>query len=90
MFIPVIGYEFGFHNDKYSVLGCPYEYDGGTVERVAVRGSYAAAIISGLTGYPVLFVGGVALLLVAGLIALPFYAAYKLYRICRRYSDDYD
>ncbi|KAL5477449.1 hypothetical protein EMCRGX_G024248 [Ephydatia muelleri] len=90
MFVPLIGYDFGLHNSKYSILGCPYDYEGSTFERVTVRGSYAAAILSSLTGYPVLFVGGVALLLVVGLVALPFYAAYKLYRISRRYRNDYD
>ena len=85
MFVPLIGCSLGFHELKYSILGCPYEYDGSTFERVTVRGSYAAAILSSLTGYPVLFVGGVALLLVVGLVVLPFYAAYKLYKICGTY-----
>ena len=85
MFVPLIGYDLKIHNFKYSILGCPYRYEGSTFKRVTIRGSYAAAILSSLTGYPVLFVGGVALLLVVGLVALPFYAAYKLHRICRSY-----
>ena len=75
-----------FHDSKYSFLGCKYRYEeGGTFERLAVRGTYGTAIIAFCTGYPILFAGGVALIAAGCLIALPFYAIYKVYRICRRY-----
>ena len=85
MFVPIIGQQLHF-GKKYSIFGCVYDYDGNDFIRMGIRGSYAAAIISSFAGYPLLFVGGVALILVAGLIALPFYIGYKLYKVCRRYS----
>ena len=88
-FIPIISNMF--HGSAYSFLGCNYYFKGGTVKRLAVRGTYGAAIIAFLTGYPILFAGGVALIAVCALIGLPFYIAYKLYRIRRRYrgGEDY-
>ena len=86
VFIPILSEIF--HQSEYSFIGCNYRYEGSAVERVAVRGTYAAAVFACLTGYPVLFAGCVALLAVAGLIGLPFYVAYKLYRICRRYRSN--
>ena len=86
VFVPLLSDIF--HQSKYSFIGCKYRYEGSAVERVAVRGTYAAAFFAFLTGYPVLFAGCVALLAVAGLLGLPFYVVYKLYKICRRYRSN--
>ena len=82
-FIPLLSEIF--HESAYSFLGCNYNFKGGTLKRLAARGTYGTAIIAFLTGYPILFAGGVALIAVCTLIGLPFYIAYKVYRIHRRY-----
>eukprot|EP00731_Ephydatia_muelleri_P022786 Em0015g369a len=82
MFVPIVGQNF--HRMKYSIFGCVYEYNGNDFARMGIRGSYAAAVIASLTGYPLLFAGGVALLLVGAIIILPVYGAYKLIRVKRR------
>ena len=79
MFVPIIGQEL--HISKYGIFGCIYQFDGNDFLRMGVRGSYAAMVITSLAGYPLLFAGGVALLLVGGTIILPFYVIYKLIRI---------
>ena len=63
----------GSHRTKLSIFGCKYFYISNTIKRRAVRGSYLAAKIATLTGYPFLFAGGVALLLGAITVAVPIY-----------------
>ena len=71
---------FGDHHTKLSVFGCKYIYRGSAAERKAVRGSYLAAKLACLTGYPFLFAGGVAVLLAAGIVVVPIYVGYRVYR----------
>ena len=69
---------FGGHHSRTSVLGCTYNYnEHHPFKRRTVRGGYFGAKLAMLTGYPVLFVAGVALLVVGGAIGLPIYGAYK-------------
>ena len=71
---------FGDHHTKSSVFGCEYLYDGSAAERKLFRGGYLAAKIASLTGYPFLFAGGAALLLTAGVVVVPIYLGYRVYR----------
>ena len=76
--IPIIG----DHQDGMSVLGCVYKYNGSSAKRKAIRGGYLAAKIAYLTGYPFLFVGGVCLLLMAGILFVPVYIGYRVCLYC--------
>ncbi len=69
---------FGGHHNRTSIFGCKYNYsEKGSSERKAIRGGYFGAKLAMLTGYPVLFVAGVAIVIVGAAIALPIYGAYK-------------
>ena len=70
----------GDHYAATSILGCKYNYHPNEPhKRLTVRGGYFGCKLAMLTGYPVLFVGGVAVLLVVGAVALPIYAGYKFH-----------
>jgi hypothetical protein len=49
-----------------------------------MRGGYLAAKLAMLTGYPVLFVAGVAVVVLVGAVALPIYGGYRLYKFKKR------
>lgn len=71
----------GDHYTRTSVLGCKYNYNADKpTKRMAVRGGYFGAKLAMLTGYPVLFVAGAAVVLVVGAVALPIYGGYKYYK----------
>ena len=70
----------GDHHTKSGIFGCEYLYSGSAAERKAFRGGYLAAKIASLTGYPFLFAGGAALLLTAGVVVVPIYLGYRVYR----------
>ncbi len=78
-FIDIIG--IGSHYDETSVLGCKHNYcRDQPIKRKTVRGSYLGSKLAALTGYPVLFVAGVAVVVVVGAVALPIYGGYRYYK----------
>ena len=70
----------GNHHTPLGIFGCKYLYTSNATKRRAVRGSYLAAKVTTLAGYPFLFAGGVALLLGVGIVAVPIYVGYRVYR----------
>ena len=71
----------GDHYDQTSILGCKYNYcKNNPTKRRAIRGGYFGAKLASLTGYPVLFVGGVVVIVVVGAVALPIYGGYRYYK----------
>ena len=78
IFIPGLG----GHNDHLSIFGCKQNYKKhNPVQRKAVRGGYLGAKLAMLTGYPVLFAGGAAIVVAAGIVILPIYGGYRLYKL---------
>ena len=78
-FIEIPG--LGDHYTRTGIFGCKYNYcKDNPSKRVAVRGGYFGAKLAMLTGYPFLFVAGVAVVVVVGAVALPVYGGYKLYK----------
>ena len=72
---------FGDHYGQMSVFGCKYNYLANQpVKRKMLRGGYFGAKMAMLTGYPILFIGGVAVLVVVGAVAVPIYVSYRLYK----------
>lgn len=81
----------GGHHTRTSVFGCKYNYkENKPVQRRAVRGGYLGAKLAMLTGYPVLFLAGVVVVVIGGAVALPIYGGYRYYKyrknIRRRYT----
>jgi len=75
----------GDHFMKTSIFGCKYNYKPDRpVQREAVRWGYLGAKLAALTGYPVLFVAGLALVLLVGGVALPVYLGYRYYKFKKR------
>lgn len=75
----------GDHYNKTSIFGCKYGYKSNQpVQRKAVRGGYLGAKLAMLMGYPVLFVAGVAVVVLVGAVALPVYGGYKFYKYKKR------
>lgn len=71
----------GDHYTKTSILGCKFNYEAqNPVKRKAVRGGYFGAKMAMLTGYPVLFVAGAAVVVTVGAVVLPVYGGYRLYK----------
>ena len=69
------------YGSELEFWGCPKDYlPNNPVKRKLARGGWLGARISFLAGYPVLLVGAAALVIVGGLIILPVYGGYKLYR----------
>ena len=84
----VIG--LGDHHTATSIFGCKYNYKvDRPAQRKAVRGGYLGAKLAMLTGYPVLFVAGAAVVVVVGVVALPIYAACKYYKFKKRTNSLY-
>ena len=78
-FIDIPG--LGDHYKRTSLFGCKYNYlPDKPTKRKALRGGYFGAKMAMLTGYPVLFVAGVAVVVVVGAVALPIYGGYRLYK----------
>ena len=72
---------FGDHYQRTSIFGCKYNYlQNEPIRRKTLRGGYFGAKLAMLTGYPVLFVGGVAVLALVGAVALPIYGGYRYYK----------
>lgn len=71
----------GDHFSYLSVLGCSYNYKPDQpVRRKVLRGGHLGTKLAALMGYPVLFVGGCALVLLGGAVVLPIYGCYKLHK----------
>lgn len=71
----------GDHYKQTSIFGCKYNYKPNQpFQRKAVRGGYLGAKVAMLTGYPVLFIAGLAVVLVIGVVALPVYGGYRYYK----------
>lgn len=80
----------GNHYTSTSVFGCANIYKRDQpIQRKAVRGSYLAAKLAMLTGYPVLFVAGVAVVILVGAVALPIYGGYRYYKFKKRTNQMY-
>ena len=74
----------GDHYSQTGIFGCKQNYHADQpVKRVTIRGGYFGAKIAMLTGYPILFVAGVAVVVVVGTVALPIYGGYKLYKFTK-------
>ena len=77
----------GNHYKNTSIFGCKYSYKANKpVQRKAIRGGYLGAKLAMLTGYPVLFVAGLAVAVVVGAVALPIYGGYRYYKFKKRTS----
>ena len=71
----------GNHHSILGFAGCKYNYKpNSNVKRVSVRGSYLFAKMATVMGNPGLMVAGVGVLIVGGVIVIPIYGGYKLYR----------
>ena len=74
----------GVLGDHYSTLGfagCKYNYKpDNSVKRISVRGGYLFTKLATVMGNPGLMVAGVGVLIVAGVVVVPIYGGYKLYR----------
>ena len=80
----------GNHYTNTSVLGCTKIYKPDQpIQRKAVRGGYLAAKLAMLTGYPVLFVAGVAVAILVGAVALPVYGGYRYYKFKKKTNQLY-
>lgn len=80
----------GNHYTATSVLGCTRIYKPDQpIRRKAVRGGYLAAKLAMLTGYPVLFVAGVAVVILVGAVALPVYGGYRYYKFKKKTNQLY-
>lgn len=77
----------GDHYKHLSVLGCSYNYSADQpVRRRLLRGGYLGTKLVALTGYPVLFVGVCAVVLVGGVVVLPIYGCYKLHKYIKAHK----
>ena len=71
----------GDHHSTLGFAGCKYNYKpNNNVQRVSVRGGYLFAKVATVMGNPGLMVAGAGVLIVAGMVVIPVYAGYKLYR----------
>ena len=74
----------GILGDHYSILGfagCKYNYQpNNNVKRVSVRGGYLFAKVTTVMGNPGLILAGAGVLIVAGVVVIPIYGGYKLYK----------
>ena len=71
----------GDHHSTLGFAGCKYNYKpNNNVKRVSVRGSYLFAKVATVMGNPGLMVAGAGVLIVAGVVVIPIYGGYKLYR----------
>ena len=77
----------GILGDHYSTLGfagCKYNYQpNNNVKQVSVCGGYLFAKVTTVMGNPGLMLAGAGILIVVGVVVIPIYGGYKLYR---RYS----
>ena len=75
----------GDHYTKTSIFGCSEDYKADSpIQRKTIRGGYLGAKLAMLTGYPVLFVAGLAVVVVVGVVALPIYGGYRFYKFKKR------
>lgn len=80
----------GDHYDQTSVFGCPYNYlRNEPVKRKTVRGGYLGSKLAALTGYPVLFIAGVAVVVIVGAVALPIYGGYRYHKYRKNMKSRY-
>lgn len=71
----------GDHHSTLGFAGCKYNYKpNNDVKRVSVRGGYLFAKMATVMGNPGLMVAGAGVLIVAGVVVIPIYGGYKLYR----------
>ena len=82
------GYRFmtlpgilGDHHSKLGFAGCKFNYEpNNSVKRVSVRGGYLFTKVASVLGNPGLMLAGAGILIVAGVVVIPVYGGYKLYR----------
>ena len=75
----------GSHYKKLSVLGCPYNYQpDSAAKRKLVRGGYLFAKCAAMTGFPILLVGGVAVVIVGSAVILPVVGGVMAYKVIQR------
>ena len=75
----------GSHYKKLSVLGCPYNYQpDSATKRKVVRGGYLFAKCAAMSGFPILLVGGVAVVVVGSAVILPVVGGVMAYKVIRR------
>ena len=75
----------GNHYKHLSVYGCPYNYlPEKNTKRRFIRGGYLFTKCAALTGYPIVLVGGVAVIAVGAVIILPIVGGVITYKVIRR------
>ena len=71
----------GDHHSTLGFAGCKYNYKPNNgVKRVSARGGYLFAKMATVMGNPGLMVAGAGVLIAGGVIVIPIYGGYKLYR----------
>ena len=71
----------GGHHGRTGILGCKYIYkENEPMKRMAVRGGYFGSKLAMLTGYPILFLAGLGVVVIVGAVALPIYGGYRYYK----------
>ena len=71
----------GDHYSKLGFAGCKHNYEpNNDVKRVSVRGGYLFSKVVTVMGNPGLMIAGGAVLLVAGVVVVPAFVSYKVYK----------
>ena len=71
----------GDHYSKLGFAGCKHNYEpNNSVKRVSVRGGYLFSKVASVMGNPGLMIAGGAVLLVAGVVVVPVFISYKVYK----------
>ncbi|XP_065897822.1 E3 ubiquitin-protein ligase RNF217-like [Dysidea avara] len=71
----------GDHYSKLGFAGCKHNYEpNNDVKRVSVRGGYLFSKVATVMGNPGLMIAGGAVLLVAGVVVVPAFVSYKVYK----------
>jgi len=71
----------GDHYSKLGFAGCKHNYEpNNNVKRVSVRGGYLFSKVASVMGNPGLMIAGGAVLLVAGVVVVPVFVSYKVYK----------
>ena len=76
---------FGDHYKHLSIYGCPYNYlPEQNTKRRFLRGGYLFTKCAALTGYPILLIGGVAVIAVGAVFVLPIVGGVVTYKVIQR------
>ena len=80
----------GDHYKHLSVFGCPYNYlPEENAKRRVIRGGYLFAKCAAVAGFPILLVGGVAVVAVGAVVVVPLVGGAVAYKVIRRRRGGY-